>query len=74
MTITRRTDQPPTVNISARIPRDVGQQLDAAAKATKRHKSQLVVEALKLYGALLGNGLMVAEDPMLAARRVPPGE
>ena len=65
--------EPPTVNISARIPRDLGRQLDAAAKATRRHKSQLIVEALTLYGAVLAAGQMIAPDPMLADRRTPDG-
>ena len=60
-----------TVNISARIPREIGRKLDAAAKATRRHKSQLIVEALTLYGLVLDGGCMVAPDPLLADRRKP---
>lgn len=62
-----------TVNISARIPRDVGAKLDALRDLTRRDKSQLIVEALTAYVALLDAGYMVAADPMLADRRTPAG-
>lgn len=61
---------PPTANISARIPRDLAAEYDRAAAETKRHKTQLITEALRLYAGVLRAGYMAAPDPMLAGRRM----